>query len=86
MRIDRQPSPESDVFASLDFDGNDESPPQSRVASQDAGGPEAQINIKGAARDIQRFRQIAKRDGLRLIGLLRRATEAYEREARTESV
>lgn len=41
---------------------------------------EAQINIKGSARDIERFRRIAKRDGLRLIGLLRRATEAYERE------
>lgn len=45
---------------------------------------ESQINIKGSARDIEHFRTIAKRDGLRLIGLLRRAVDAYEREIDTE--
>lgn len=42
---------------------------------------EAQINIKGDAALIARFRQIARRDCIRLSELLRRALDAYEREA-----
>jgi len=67
------------------------SPPDGREAMDRAlsfpsreGVVEGQINIKGSARDIERFRAIAKRDGLRLIGLLRRALDAYEREIETE--
>jgi len=44
-------------------------------------GEEGQINIKGDRDSIERFRAIAKRDGLRLIGLLSRALDAYERGA-----
>lgn len=45
-----------------------------------AGEMDSQINIKGDRADIERFRRLAKRDGYRLIGLLRRALDAYERE------
>ena len=41
---------------------------------------EGQINIKGDRATIDRFRKTARRDGLRLIGLLRRALDAYVRE------
>lgn len=44
---------------------------------------ESQINIKGSHAQLQRFRRIAKRDGLRLIGLLIRATDAYEAQQPT---
>lgn len=79
MRIDRQSSREVEVFRAGDF--AEEDPAAGQMASRDDDVEESQINIKGNANDIQRFRQIAKRDGLRLIGLLRRATEAYERQA-----
>jgi hypothetical protein len=79
MRIDRQLSREVEIFGSGDF--ADKDPSAERGAADADSVEESQINIKGNARDIQRFRQIAKRDGLRLIGLLRRATEAYERQA-----
>jgi hypothetical protein len=45
------------------------------------GPEESQINIKGDRADIERFRHVARRDGLRLIGLLRRALDAYEQRA-----
>lgn len=48
------------------------------------GPEESQINIKGGRADIERFRHVAKRDGLRLIGLLRRALDAYEQRALQE--
>jgi hypothetical protein len=44
------------------------------------GDADGQINIKGDRSEIDRFRRLAKRDGFRLIGLLRRALDAYERE------
>ncbi len=53
--------------------------PLEKAAPED----ESQINIKGSRAQIQRFRRIAKRDGLRLIGLLIRATDAYEGQQQT---
>jgi hypothetical protein len=46
--------------------------------SREAG--DSQMNIKGPEDLLNRFRQIAKRDGLRASGLLKRALDAYERE------
>ena len=46
--------------------------------SREAG--DSQMNIKGPEDLLNRFRHIAKRDGLRASGLLQRALDAYERE------
>jgi len=46
--------------------------------SREAG--DSQMNIKGPEELLDRFRTIAKRDGLRASGLLQRALDAYERE------
>ena len=55
--------------------------PGTGPAPNGVGGEiESQINIKGDRAEIERFRRLAKRDGYRLIGLLRRALDAYERE------
>ncbi len=78
------------VRASLNFEGIDKpraqarsEPTQRRAIDHASGFPsrepaEGQINIKGPSSEIARFRSIAKRDGLRLIGLLSRALDAYE--------
>lgn len=78
--IDQRSFTDSDPFGSVDLAGDRESGRRTLNGSLEAS-PESQINIKGDAIDIDRFRRIAKRDGLRLIGLLRRALDAYEREA-----
>ncbi|NJO55861.1 MAG: hypothetical protein HC834_05340 [Rhodospirillales bacterium] len=56
--------------------------PSGSASSDHQVGPEleSQINIKGDRTEIERFRRLAKRDGYRLIGLLRRAVDAHERE------
>ncbi len=51
-------------------------PPTPSFPSREAG--DSQMNIKGPEALLNRFREIAKRDGLRASGLLQRALDAYE--------
>lgn len=53
-------------------------PPAPAFPSREPG--DSQMNIKGPEALLDRFRQIAKKDGLRASGLLQRALDAYERE------
>ncbi|MBC6445271.1 MAG: hypothetical protein GDA50_07595 [Alphaproteobacteria bacterium GM202ARS2] len=67
---------------SPDTSGNQPKPKPARSTtafpSREAG--DSQMNIKGPEQLLNRFRDIAKRDGLRASGLLQRALDAYERE------
>lgn len=84
MGLDQRARFEPVSFREPDCDrasSHEEGVPGART-EMDLSVVEAQINIKGDSVDIQRFRQVAKRDGLRLIGLLRRALDAYEREGK----
>lgn len=64
--------------------------PEKRVIDQAAAFPSreppsegdepASLLIRGSAANLNRFRQTAKRDGLKLEGLLRLALDAYEQK------
>ncbi len=56
-------------------------PTTTTFPSREAG--DDQMNIKGPKELLDRFRTIAKRDGLRASGLLMRALDAYERAQRS---
>ena len=79
----------------MGIDHRSEHAPEARSAESTGSEPadhpvwpegESQINIKGDRAEIERFRRVAKRDGYRLIGLLRRAVDAYEREVATSHI